>query len=421
MELFGEIWSTLRQNKLRTALTGFAVSWGLFMLIALLGAGNGLLNALMSNSGDIMSNSMIIYPGSRSIPYNGQKKWSKVEFRTHDVEYLKTGQCSEVIDEAGGEIYYSDTLSYGKYNFPVDVSGVTPLTMKISNVKVLTGRFINERDMEECRKVMVIGQDVADDLTGGELFREKIIGRHVRIGDIAFMVVGVIEKDEMSGGAAETFVPITTVSRMRAKGQYIDQINASFHGLETEKDNDEFEARLRLSFNAMHNAAPQDNSTIYIWNRMSQSLSMNKSVKIMNVAMWILGMFTLLSGIVGVSNIMLITVRERIHEFGIRKALGATPWGIMKLIVVESVVITALFGYIGMLCGLAANYLMDITIAGHPVDIGITQVYMFKNPVVGIDVAVEATLLIMAAGTLAGLFPAWKASRVRPIEALRND
>ena len=208
---------------------------------------------------------------------------------------------------------------------------------------------------------------------------------------------------------------------MRQNGYWFSRLGFSFHGLDTEEDNELFESSLRQAFNFRHNAAPQDDRTVYISNMMTANMSMNSAVRVMRIALWILGIFTLLSGIVGVSNIMLITVSERIHEFGIRKALGATPWSIMLLIVVESVCITALFGYIGMLAGLFANHIMNLTIAGHPLDVGIMQIYMFKNPSIGIDVALEATLLIITAGTVAGLIPALKAARVRPIEALRRD
>ena len=148
---------------------------------------------------------------------------------------------------------------------------------------------------------------------------------------------------------------------------------------------------------------------------------MDKAIRIIRTALWILGFFTLLSGIVGVSNIMLITVKERTHEFGIRKAIGASPRSLLKLIIAESVLITAFFGYLGMVLGLLANHIMDITMSDAPIDAGIVQITMFVNPTVGVDVAVKATLLLIVAGTVAGLVPAWKAARVKPIEALRAE
>lgn len=389
------------------------------MLIALLGAGNGLLNALMSNAGDSMSNVMTLWPGYRSIPYEGQKKWSGIKFDERDVEFVGSDRFRDNVDEVYGRIMYSDTLTYGKNTCPVRANGVNPLTIRVNNEHLLTGRFINEKDIREMRKVMVIGQEVAEELCDKDL--RSLIGKDMRVGDLAFRVVGILAADETNGGSTHVYMPLSTVSHMRQDGYWFSRVGMSFHGLETVEDNEQFEASLRQAMNFRHNAAPQDKSTMYISNRFTNNMSVNKAISLIRLALWVLGIFTLLSGIVGVSNIMLITVKERIHEFGIRKALGATPWSIMALIVVESVCITAVFGYVGMLAGLFANHLMDITLASHPVDVGVIQIYMFKNPSVGIDVALEATLMIIIAGTIAGILPALKAARVRPIEALRQD
>ena len=166
---------------------------------------------------------------------------------------------------------------------------------------------------------------------------------------------------------------------------------------------------------------PEDEDAIWLWNRFTQNLQMENAMGILRTALWIVGLFTLLSGIVGVSNIMLITVKERTHEFGIRKAIGAKPWNILKLIIVESVIITTFFGYIGMVLGVAANEYMDATIGHETIDTGLFKATMFLNPTVGLDVCFEATLVMIIAGTIAGLIPAYKASRIRPIEALRAD
>jgi putative ABC transport system permease protein len=191
--------------------------------------------------------------------------------------------------------------------------------------------------------------------------------------------------------------------------------------METEEESDAFEAKYLKFVNNNHFAAPDDTGTVYFWNRLQSSRQMGKVVKIIRTSLWILGLLCLISGIVGISNIMLITVKERTHEFGIRKAIGAKPASIMKLIITESVVITAFFGYLGMILGLVANQVMDVTMSDKPIDAGIAQVTMFVNPYVGVDVAVKATILLIVAGTLAGMIPAWKASKVKPIEALRAE
>ena len=420
MEILNEIWSSLRRNKLRTVLTGFAVSWGLFMIIALLGAGNGLLNAMMNNSGDVLTNVIVVWPGYRSIPYDGMKEYSSMKLDIGDIDYTAT-RFSDVVEDVTVRIVYSDTVSFGKESVSVTMSGIAPLTFKIQGQKLLAGRFLNELDLKEKRRTMVVYSNTAESLLGDDPEYTKLLGKYVNVSGHMYQVVGIIEKEESMGGESDVFIPITTMSAVRSGWTWFSNLSFSFHGLETDEDNDRFEDEYKRAMNARHRAAPEDKRTFYVHNTMSGNMQMKKAVKIMQLALWILGIFTLLSGIVGVSNIMLITVKERIQEFGVRKALGATPWAIMKLIVVESVLVTAVFGLLGMLMGLGANYLMDITIGHSPIDVGFTQIYMFKNPGVDMSIAFEAVILIAVAGTIAGLIPAVKASRVRPVEALRKD
>jgi putative ABC transport system permease protein len=208
---------------------------------------------------------------------------------------------------------------------------------------------------------------------------------------------------------------------MYNKGDSVGNIEYSFHGLPTQAANDNFEKVYRGRINTNHLAAPNDESAVWLWNRYTQSMQMNQGIGIIRTALWIVGLFTLLSGIVGVSNIMLITVKERTREFGIRKAIGASPASILKLIIIESVIITTIFGYTGMVLGVAANEYMNATIGHMKVDTGLFQATMFLNPTVGLDVCFEATLVIIIAGTIAGLIPARKAAKIPPIEALRAE
>ena len=204
-------------------------------------------------------------------------------------------------------------------------------------------------------------------------------------------------------------------------GDKADNIVFTFHGLESEQANEDFEKTYQARLNSNHRAAPDDESAIWIWNRFTENMQMNKGISIIHIALWVIGIFTLLSGIVGVSNIMLITVKERTREFGIRKAIGASPASILRLIIIESVLITTFFGYIGMVLGIGANLYMDATIGHMKVNSGLFEATMFVNPTVGLDVCVEATLVMIIAGTLAGLVPARKAAHIRPIEALRAE
>ena len=416
--LLSEIWSSLKQNKLRTALTGFAVSWGIFIIIVLLGSGNGLMNALMSNAGDEIRQIMRVYPGSTSKPYKGMKENTRIRFSDRDMDF--TEQFSDLIDDVYGTVSFSDTLSLGKETISSYLLGVSPEYIKSSNwIKMIAGRFINKLDMDEYRRSIVIDNNAATQLLGDDEDYTRIIGRDITVGLNPFKVVGIYEADEGSWGH-DSFAPYSTVRKMRVEGTWMNNIDFKFHGLETKQQNDDFEKAYKRAMSIFHNADPEDNRTTYIWNMYMDNKEMNKAMSIIRTALWILGILTLLSGIVGVSNIMLITVKERTHEFGIRKALGAKPASILKLIVVESILITAFFGYLGMVFGMIADTLLDKTIGSHPMDIGITQLYVFKNIGVGLDVAFEATLLLIVAGTIAGIIPAWKGARVRPIEALRE-
>ena len=247
-----------------------------------------------------------------------------------------------------------------------------------------------------------------------------LVGEYVDIAGVAFKVVGIYatKQDRMDNAAYTSF---TTLRTIYGKGNKADNIVFSFHGLETEEQNEAFEKAYTARLNRNHRAAPDDDNAVWIWNRFTQALQMNNGIRIMHIALWVIGLFTLLSGIVGVSNIMLITVKERTREFGIRKAIGASPLSILRLIIVESVVITTFFGYIGMLCGIAANAYMDATIGHTVVDSGLFQATMFVNPTVGLDVCLGATAVMIVAGTLAGLIPARRAAKIRPIEALRAE
>ena len=222
--------------------------------------------------------------------------------------------------------------------------------------------------------------------------------------------------------STDTYTAFNTLRTMYGRGDKTDNIVFSFHGLETEKDNEAFEKQYKSYINSNHRAAPDDDEAVWIWNRFTQAMQMAQGMSIIRTALWIVGIFTLLSGIVGVSNIMLISVKERTREFGIRKAIGAKPWSILRLVIIESVIITTFFGYIGMLLGIAANQYMDATLGHQTVDVGVGRaITTFLDPTVGLDVCVEATVLMIIAGTLAGFVPARRAANVQPIEALRAE
>ena len=424
MELLNEIWQTARRNKLRTSLTGFAVAWGIFMLIVLLGAGNGLINANLKQSDRFLSSSMVVFGGWTSKPYQGLKEGRDIRLHESDME-ITAKEFSKNVDEVGAQYNTSATISLGQQYISTSISGVYPNHTKINKVEMLHGRFINEIDVKESRKVLVVGNKQAKELLNAQSTMHdaqlaSLIGQFVNIGTLAFKVVGIYKEQE--NGRSDAFSSYTAIKRIfGANTDDAGRIEFTFHGLPTEKANEDFERDYRHRLNAEHLAHPEDEDAVWLWNRFTQNLQMEQGIGIIRTALWIVGLFTLLSGIVGVSNIMLITVKERTHEFGIRKAIGAKPWSILRLIIVESVIITTIFGYIGMLLGIFANEYMDATIGHETIDTGLFKATMFLDPTVGLDVCIEATMVMIIAGTIAGLIPAFKASRIRPIEALRAE
>ena len=417
-ELIKEIWSTSKRNKLRTSLTGFAVAWGIFMLIFLLGAGNGLINAQLQQSTRFLANSMRVFPGETSKAYKGLKEGRSITLNDKDI-LISNKTYGQYVDDVGGRLeQYNVNINYGdNYVASQSLVGVAPTHPKIDKTELIAGRFINEIDMKEQRKNVVLSRSQAKELCKDY---RSLVGKNVKISNLNFQVVGIYKDDE-SRNNTDAFIAYSTIKTIYAKGDDAGSLEFTIKNLKTQEDNEQFEKNYRASINNNHQAAPDDDRTIWFWNRYMDNIQMNQGIAIMQTALWIVGLFTLLSGIVGVSNIMLITVKERTRVFGVRKAIGAKPWSILKLIITESIIITSFFGYIGMVCGVAANEIMDATIGHTTVDTGLFKAAMFVNPTVGLGTCIGATITIVIAGTIAGLIPAIKAARIRPIEALRAE
>ena len=417
-ELIKEIWSTSKRNKLRTSLTGFAVAWGIFMLIFLLGAGNGLINAQLQQSTRFLANSMRVFPGETSKAYKGLKEGRSITLNDRDI-LISNQTYGQYVDDVGGRLEQNNVnINYGdNYVASQSLVGVAPTHPKIDKTELIAGRFINEIDMKDQRKNVVLSRSQAKELCKDY---RSLVGKNVKISNLNFQVVGIYKDDE-SRNNTEAFIAYSTIKTIYAKGDDAGSLEFTIKNLKTQEDNEQFEKNYRASINNNHQAAPDDDRTIWLWNRYMDNIQMNQGIAIMQTALWIVGLFTLLSGIVGVSNIMLITVKERTREFGVRKAIGAKPWSILKLIITESIIITSFFGYIGMVCGVAANEIMDATIGHTTVDTGLFKAAMFVNPTVGLGTCIGATIAIVIAGTIAGLIPAIKAARIRPIEALRAE
>lgn len=416
IDIIQEIYGTIKRNKLRTALTGFAVAWGIFMLIVLLGAGNGLLNAFEQQSGDMAMNSFQIWPGRTSMPYQGLKEGRNIKLTEKELELTRQMKDhvthASAILEQGGVI-----LSYKQDHVSLQMTGAMPNYPETNGLRLKEGRFINQLDMEERRKVIVLHEKTVEMLLGNE--KDEAIGKHINASGIAYQIVGIYTTP-MEEFSPTAYLPYTTLQLIYNKGDGVGSLVFLTKDINDMPSSETFEKEYRTAISKVKQFDAEDRSAIWVRNRFKQYLQQQTASDILRTAIWVIGIFTLLSGIVGVSNIMLITVKERTHEFGIRKALGAKPSSILTLIIAESITITTFFGYIGMIAGIAVTEYMNRIAGEQVVDVGVASATVFVNPTVDMHIAIQATLTLIIAGTLAGFFPARKAVMIRPIEALRG-
>ncbi|MDE7123638.1 MAG: ABC transporter permease [Alistipes sp.] len=414
-ELFLEIWTSVRRNKLRTCLTGFSVAWGIFMLAILLGSGNGLKHGVESNFGDYAINSIDLYGGRTSMPYKGYQKGRRIRMRNSDLEIIAR-EFPEVDQVAANAWFSGQKATYGKEFTSVWMRGALPNIARIEGVKLSAGRFINDTDVASYRKVIVIDEPMRRILfKGGDP-----LGEEVKVGSSVFRVIGVVEGDAQRNSSS-CYIPLTTGQLLyKANDPVVNNAVITVRGLETDEAMADFEKRLLRRLAAEHDFDPEDRSAIWIDNMMERYKSFSMVFTGINFFIWTIGLGTLLAGIVGVSNIMLVTVTERTAELGIRKALGAKPSSIIRLILTESVMITAAFGYIGMVLGVAVMEGVDLIMkqSGGGND-GMGTVFL--DPTLDLGVAVSATVVLVAAGLIAGYVPAYRAAQLKTIDALRYN
>ena len=416
-DTLSEVFHTIGMNKLRTVATGFAMASGLFLVIVLQGAGNGVIHTFEHNAGGFSFNAIHVYGGSTTMPYNGMKEGRYIQLDERDVDMARRNFSTEV--QAAVPVLDQDKLvaSRGDCHLSdVRLSGVWPQFTDIEAVKMLQGRFINHIDMEQRRKVVVLADKQAEMLFP---HMQGALGGIVDMGGIPWRVCGIYKND---GDQWQTtfYAPYSTVSTIYGKGRKIDRLSMVMRRVLDGKQGKDFEREYTRATSQIHDFSPQDVSALWIWNQAEDSRTMSQAMDIMHTAFWILGLLTMVSGVVGVSNIMLISVKERTREFGIRRAIGARPWSIVRMVMLESLVITLAFGYLGMVLGVGFCQYMDSAAGNRTLDIGVAQARYFIDPTVDISTCVTATLIMVLCGTLAGFFPARKAVRMKPVDALRG-
>ena len=420
MDYLQEIFTTLRKNKLRTTLTGLSVSWGIFILIVLLGASNGLKNGVTANFEHRAVNRINMWTGITSMPYQGLKSGRNLKFSEQEISVVEEEiQESRLVTARSNR---TQNISYGTEYGSYQINGVMPSYAEMEKLvfEPGDGRFFNHLDYTQRSKVIVIDKQMAE-----VLFKEKSpLGEYVKVGQLMFKVIGVNSKKEQWGGPV-AYIPFSTMQVVFNTDKKFYQLSFTVEGLETTAENERFNKSLRNLMGRQLKFDPEDSQALWVNNSQSDYIETMKIFSGVNLFVTIVGILTLIAGIVGVSNIMLVSVKERTREIGIRKAIGAPPASILTSIILESIIITAIFGYIGMFLGIGVTEIMNF-ITEQAANVaqsadGGPQMSVFKNPTVNIGYAIFATVLLVISGVIAGYLPARKAVKIKPIEAMRQE
>ncbi|WP_338731832.1 ABC transporter permease [Mangrovimonas cancribranchiae] len=406
IDLWREIFQSINKNRTRSLLSGFTVAFAILLFAILFGIANGLKNTFKEAFGTDANNSIIIFPGKTTKPYKGLQSGRLIQFKNEDRDYI--------LDEFGDNVQYitskvnrTASVAYKGEKNTYEVRGVYPEYMFIENNKVKDGRYINQSDVTNRTKIVVIGQTVEDDL----FKRENPIGKYINIGGIQYKIAGVFTDDEGDSEERVIYMPISTTQFVYGNNDYVDLMHLTYN---PEMNSDEalafgntIESKLKQRFSVARN----DQRAIRIFNMAQGTKQVDIMTSSLTVIILVIGFGTLIAGIVGISNIMIFIVKERTKEIGIRKALGASPRSIISIILLESIIITAIAGYVGLLLGVGVLELAAPSL----------ETYFIKDPGVSNSLVVGATITLIVAGAIAGYLPAKKASQIKPIVALRND
>lgn len=406
LDKWQEIYITMKKNKLRTFLTGFSVAWGIFMLIILLGSGYGLENGVQEEFAGDAVNYVNINQGITSLPYKGMNPGRFIQFHMDDYELLKS---INDVDKISGRLFVfgTSTLTYKNEYATYNIFAVHPDYRYVEDLWMTSGRYLNETDVDKERKVVALGRTVHAALFKGQ----AAVGEYIKINGVPFKVIGVFDDPGIERDVNRVYIPITTAHRVFSRSDRVPSMQLMLGDATMEESNEVIQEAKNL-LASKHKFNPEDERAVFIFNTIENYQRFMTLFANIRMFIWIIGIGTIIAGIVGVSNIMMIVVKERTKEIGIRKAMGATPWSIVSLVLQEAIVITAFAGYIGLVLGVG---LLEIISTYLPV------MDYFKNPEVNINVAIGATLIMIIAGAIAGFVPARKAAAVKPVIALKDE
>lgn len=407
MERWGEIWTSIKKNKLRTVLTGFSIAWGIFMLVVLMGVGTGLKNGTRAQFSEEAVHSVIIRSGHTSVEHEGLKPGRSIQFRNRDFNMIRDEIAGIEYATARWDMWQGFSVSYKSKSGTYTIRGVHPEHRFVENADIIRGRFINEVDQSEKRKTAVIDDKIRIDLFG----EEDPLGQWIDISGIPFQVIGLFIDEGNENQNKAIYLPLSTAQLAFNQQDKISRIIYTT-GDKSVEETQEMVDQTVAKLAEVHHFSKDDPKAVHVYNMFEEYERITKTLTGMQMFIMLIGLMTILAGLVGVSNIMIITVKERTHEIGIRKALGATPMSIIRLVLFESLVITSFFGYLGLLSGVLVLEITSRFITGTNA--------VFMNPEIDFATAIGALIFLVIAGALAGLVPARKAAGIKPVEAIRT-
>lgn len=406
LDLWREIFQSINKNRTRSLLSGFTVAFAILLFTILFGIANGLNNTFKEAFADDATNSIFIRSGRTTKAHKGLQADRRIRFENEDLEYVKK-DFDDKVEFITARIYLNVNASFRNEQNNYSVRAVHPDHQYLERTLMKDGRYINQNDLINKTKVIVIGRLVAEDL----FIKTDPLGKYINLNGIQYKVVGIFEDDGNDNEERLIYMPVTTAQQVYGRNDYIDQINLTYKPEMNFDQAISFGNDLTKKLKERFSVAKSDQRAIRVFNMANQTKGVNQMTTVLGVVILIIGMGTLIAGIVGISNIMIFIVKERTKEIGIRKALGAKPSSIVSIILIESILVTAIAGYVGLLIGVGVLEWIGPSL----------KQYFITDPSVSRSLVISATLTLIAAGTLAGYLPAKRASRIKPIVALRND
>ncbi|NCF41526.1 MAG: FtsX-like permease family protein [Bacteroidetes bacterium] len=406
IDLWREIFQSINKNRTRSLLSGFTVAFAILLFTILFGLANGLNNTFSKAFVDDAANAVYIRSGRTTKANKGLQAGRRIQFKNQDYDYIKS-DFDPSIEFITSRVYRNVLVNYKNEKNSYSVRAVHPDNKYVEKTKVTHGRYINQRDMKMANKVIIIGDLVREDL----FLSEDPIGKYLNLSGIMYKVVGNYIDDGGDDEERLIHMPLSTAQQLYGNNDYVDQINLTYNPQYNYDQAIDFSVALEKKLKERFTVAKNDQRAIRVFNMAMQNKGINQMTSVLGILILIIGMGTLIAGVVGISNIMIFIVKERTKEIGIRKALGASPKAIIAIILVESVVVTTIAGYVGLLVGVGV-----LEWAGPSL-----KSYFITDPSVSRSLVIAATITLIAAGTIAGYIPAKKASKIKPIVALRDD